>query len=79
MRNNTFRYIANKYRKTEELEPSTQRRNEFVCDKLYTAIGNHSINDITPSQILEVCCLYERPGKTDSAKRMRSKASQVFH
>ena len=36
------------------------------------------IDSITATQILEVCRLYERQGKTDSAKRMRSKASQVF-
>lgn len=75
---NTFREIADVFRKTEELEPSTQRRNQFVWDKLYTAIGDYPVDDITPSQILEVCRLYERQGKTDSAKRMRSKASQVF-
>lgn len=75
---NTFKLIADEYRKTEELEPSTQRRNQFVWDKLYAAIGGDPIEDITPSQILEVCRLYERQGKTESAKRMRSKASQVF-
>ena len=74
----TFQLIADEYRKTEELEPSTQRRNQFVWDKLYAAIGNYLIDSITPSQILEVCRLYEKQGKTDSAKRMRSKASQVF-
>lgn len=75
---NTFRDIADEFRKTEELESSTQRRNQFVWDKLYLAIGDYPLDDITPSQILEVCRLYERQGKTDSAKRMRSKASQVF-
>lgn len=75
---NTFKLIANEYRKTEELEPSTQRRNQFVWDKLYAAIGDYPIDSITPSQILEVCRIYERQGKIDSAKRMRSKASQVF-
>jgi integrase len=75
---NTFKLIADEYRKTEELEPSTQRRNQFVWNKLYAAIGGYPIGDITPSQILEVCRLYERQGKTESAKRMRSKASQVF-
>lgn len=75
---NTFKLIADEYRKTEELEPSTQRRNQFVWDKLYAAIGGYPIGDIAPSQILEVCRLYERQGKTESAKRMRSKASQVF-
>lgn len=76
--NNSFKSIADEYRKTEELEPSTQRRNQFVWDKLYAAIGEYPIDVITPSQILEVCRLYERQGKNDSAKRMRSKASQVF-
>lgn len=75
---NTFKLIADEYRKTEELEPSTQRRNQFVWDKLYAAIGGYPISDITPSQILDVCRLYEQQGKTESAKRMRSKASQVF-
>ncbi|WP_180101955.1 integrase arm-type DNA-binding domain-containing protein [Acinetobacter sp. YH12126] len=75
---NTFALIADEYRKTEELEPSTQRRNEFVWDKLYASIGEMVITDITPTQILDVCRIYERQGKTDSAKRMRSKASQVF-
>jgi hypothetical protein len=39
---NTFKLIADEYRKTEELEPSTQRRNQFVWDKLYVAIGGYT-------------------------------------
>jgi len=76
--NNTFKAVAEEYRKTEVLEPSTQRRNEFVWTKLYMAIGNYPISDITATQILDACRLYEKQGKTDSAKRMRSKASQVY-
>lgn len=75
---NTFALIADEYKKTEELEPSTQRRNQFVWDKLYSAIGDKLISDIKPTQILEVCRIYARQGKTDSAKCIRSKASQVF-
>lgn len=78
LQNNTFKLIADEYRKTEELEASTQSRNKFVWDKLYAAIGDRPISDITATQILDVCRIYERQGKTDSAKRMRSKASQVF-
>ena len=77
-RGNTFKTVAEEYRKTEELEASTQRRNAFVWDKLYMAIGNYPISEITAAQILEACRLYEKQGKTDSAKRMRSKASQVY-
>jgi hypothetical protein len=51
---NTFKLVADEYRKTEELEPSTQRRNQFVWDKLYVAIGGCPIDEITPSQILEI-------------------------
>lgn len=76
--NNTFKAVAEEYRKTEELEPSTKRRNEFVWVKLYMAIGNYPISEITASQILDACRVYEKQGKTDSAKRMRSKASQVY-
>jgi hypothetical protein len=74
----SFKLIADEYRKTEEFEPSTQRRNNFVWDTLYAAIGNYQIDSIAPSQILEVCRLYEWQRKIESAKRMRSKASQVF-
>lgn len=75
---NTFRSIAEEYRKTEELADSTQRRNGFVWEKLYMSIGNTPIAEITATQILDACRIYENQGKTDSAKRMRSKASQVF-
>ncbi|MHA3098342.1 tyrosine-type recombinase/integrase [Acinetobacter brisouii] len=77
-RGKTFKTVAEEYRKTEELEASTQRRNAFVWDKLYMAIGNYPISEITAAQILDACRLYEQQGKTDSAKRMRSKASQVY-
>lgn len=76
--NNTFKAIAEEFRKTEELEPSTQRRNAFVWEKLYLSIGNYPISEITATQILDACRLYEKHGKTDSARRMRSKASQVY-
>ncbi|MHA5057488.1 tyrosine-type recombinase/integrase [Acinetobacter schindleri] len=75
---NTFKSVAEEFRKTEELEPSTQRRNAFVWEKLYLSIGNYPISEITATQILDACRLYEKHGKTDSARRMRSKASQVY-
>ena len=51
---NTFKLVADEFRKTEELEPSTQRRNQFVLDKLYAAIGGFPIDSITATQILEI-------------------------
>jgi hypothetical protein len=73
----SFKLIADEYRKTEELKSSTQRRNNCVWGTLYAAIGNYQIDSITLSQILEVCRLHERQRKIESAKQMRSKASQV--
>lgn len=75
---NTFKSVAEEFRKTEELELSTQKRNSFVWEKLYLSIGHTPISEITATQILDACRLYEKQGKTDSARRMRSKASQVF-
>jgi hypothetical protein len=51
---NTFKLVADEFRKTEELELSTQRRNQFVWDKLYAAIGGFPIDSITATQILEI-------------------------
>ncbi|MFH7764978.1 integrase arm-type DNA-binding domain-containing protein [Acinetobacter sp. BSP-28] len=76
---NTFKFIAEEFRKTEELESSTQKRNAFVWEKLYLSIGKYPISEITAAQILDACRLYEKQGKTDSARRMRSKDLQVFH
>ncbi|WP_441375026.1 tyrosine-type recombinase/integrase [Acinetobacter lwoffii] len=75
---NTFKSVAEEFRKTEELESSTQKRNAYVWEKLYLSIGNYPISEITATQILDACRLYEKQGKTDSARRMRSKASQVY-
>lgn len=75
---NTFQAVADEYRKTEELEPSTKKKNRFIWDKLYMSIGRMPISEITPTQILDTCRIYEKQGKYESARLMRSKAAQVF-
>lgn len=75
---NTFEFVANEYRKIEELAPATKKKNRFIWDKLYMSIGRFPISEITPTQILDACRIYESQGKYESARLMRSKAAQVF-
>ena len=75
---NTFEAIAHDFMKTENIENSTAKRNAHVFKYLFQAIGNKPINDITAIELLDVCRIYDAQGKTDVARRMRSKASQVF-
>lgn len=74
----TFAAVADEFRLTEEITESTKQRNDSIWEKLYLSVGSIPISEITALQILDACRLYENQGKYDSAKRMRSKASQVF-
>ncbi|EOG4087978.1 integrase arm-type DNA-binding domain-containing protein [Acinetobacter baumannii] len=74
----TFASVADEFRLTEEITESTKQRNDAIWEKLYLSVGSIPISEITALQILDACRIYENQGKFDSAKRMRSKASQVF-
>ena len=63
---------------TEVLVESTSQRNQFVYKYLFQAIGHRPINEITAIELLDICKIYEKQGKIETARRMRSKASQVF-
>ena len=64
--------------KTESVMPSTASRNAFSYQHLFDAIGKRPIHEITARELLTVCQVYEKQGKFEAARRMRSKASQVF-
>lgn len=74
----TFEYVAREFMQTETIKESTKKRNLFAFQYLFNAIGKHPINEITARELLEVIRLYDSQGKNETARRMRSKASQVF-
>lgn len=76
--NNTFEAVAREFMQTEKVADSTRHRNEFVYQYLFDAIGKKPIHEITARHLLDVCQIYEKQGKTETARRMRSKAGQVF-
>ena len=76
--NNTFEAVAREFMKTEKLAESTMHRNQFIYRYLFDAIGHKPIHEITARNLLDVCQIYEQQGKTETARRMRSKAGQVF-
>lgn len=75
---NTFEQVAREFMKTESVMPSTASRNVFSYQHLFDAIGKRPIHEITARELLSVCHVYEKQGKYEAARRMRSKASQVF-
>lgn len=75
---NTFEQVAREFMKTESVMPSTASRNAFSYQHLFDAIGKRPIHEITARELLSVCQVYEKQGKYEAARRMRSKASQVF-
>ena len=75
---NTFEAVAKEFMQTEVIAESTRHRNEFIYQYLFDAIGKKPIHEITARQLLDVCQIYEKQGKSETARRMRSKAGQVF-
>ncbi len=75
---NTFEAVAREFMQTEKLADSTRHRNEFIYQYLFDAIGKKPIHEITARQLLDVCQIYDKQGKSETARRMRSKAGQVF-
>lgn len=75
---NTFKAVALDFMQTESVAESTAKRNNFIYSYLFDAFGETPINNITARQLLSVCQIYEKQGKTETARRMRSKAGQVF-
>lgn len=76
--NNTFEAVAREFMQTEVVAEATRIRNGYVYQYLFDSIGKRPIHEITARQLLEVCQLYEKQGKPETARRMRSKAGQVF-
>ncbi|WP_180181125.1 integrase arm-type DNA-binding domain-containing protein [Acinetobacter sp. YH01021] len=75
---NTFEAVAREFMQTEVVAESTRHRNEFIYQYLFDAIGKKPIHEISARQLLDVCQIYEKQGKSETARRMRSKAGQVF-
>lgn len=75
---NTFEAVAREFMQTEVLAESTRHRNEFIYQYLFDAIGKKPIHEISARHLLEVCQIYDKQGKSETARRMRSKAGQVF-
>lgn len=76
--NNTFEAVAREFMQTEKLAESTRERNNYIFQYLFDAIGKKPVNEITPRHLLDLCQIYEKQGKSETAKRMRSKAGQVL-
>ncbi len=76
---NSFEIIAREWldRQTDKAEV-TRAKSEWLLSFAIAEFGKLPINEITPPQVLAACRKLESEGKLETARRIRSKCSQVF-
>lgn len=77
-RENTFQAVAELFKSKEDVKAGTKIRNERIYQKLFREIGQMPISDIQAKHLVKAIEKEENKGFIENAKRMRSKASQVF-
>jgi integrase len=78
---NRFADVAEEYiakREAEGLAPATLKKSRWFLDLLRPSIGQRPIAEITPQELLAALRKIEKKGHRETAKKMRSFASQVF-
>lgn len=76
---NTFKLIAYEWlsRQTDKAE-ATRKKSAWLLQFAIDDFGDLAINEITPPMVLAACRKAENEGKLETAKRIRTKCSQVF-
>jgi Arm DNA-binding domain len=78
---NTFQAVAEEWlakSEREDLSPVTLKKNRWLLNFTYPALGRRPIADISPHELLAVLRTVEVRGRHESAKRIRATCSQVF-
>jgi hypothetical protein len=77
---NTFKAVAEEwYAKAEKegLAPATLNKIRWLLDFAYPSLGNRTIAEILPHELLLVLRKFEAKGRHESAKRLRSTCGQA--
>ncbi|WOE32729.1 MULTISPECIES: tyrosine-type recombinase/integrase [unclassified Acinetobacter] len=75
---NTFKKIAEEWKTKQNFAESTIQKSNSLLEVIYENIGNKPIDKITPVDVLNVCRIYERQGKLETAKKVKVRCGQVF-
>lgn len=74
----TFEIVADEWINKQNLAESTIKKSKSLLSVIYESIGKKPINRITPVDILNICKIYERQGKLETAKKVKVKCGQVL-
>ncbi|OTG85513.1 integrase [Acinetobacter sp. ANC 4558] len=75
---NTFKFVASEWLSKQSLAESTIKKSKSLFDVIFESIGKKPINKITPVDVLNICRIYERQGKFETAKKVKVKCGQVL-
>lgn len=75
---NTFTAVSNEWIARQNLSESTIIKSQKYFKVIIDNIGEKPINAITPMDVLNVCRIYEREGKYETAKKIKVKCSQIL-
>ena len=75
---NTFEFVANEWLSKQNLAESTIKKSKSLLSVIYENIGQKPINKITPVDVLNICRIYERQEKFETAKKVKVKCGQVL-
>ena len=75
---NTFEFVANEWLSKQNLAESTIKKSKSLLSVIYENIGQKPINKITSVDVLNICRIYERQEKFETAKKVKVKCGQVL-
>lgn len=75
---NTFAAVSEEWMTKQNLAESTIAKNKKFFQVIVDNIGDKPINSITPMDVLNVCRIYEREEKYETAKKIKVKCGQIL-
>lgn len=75
---NTFAAIAEEWESKQNFAESTLRGHKRLLEVINSYIGKKPIDTITPVDVLNICRVYEKEEKLETAKKVKVKCGQIF-
>ncbi|HIQ33690.1 tyrosine-type recombinase/integrase [Acinetobacter venetianus] len=75
---NIFFIVAQEWATKQNFADSTMKGQQRLFDVIFKHIGQVPIHELKPMDILKICRIYEKEGKHETAKKVRTKCGQIF-
>ncbi|HCQ9935560.1 TPA: integrase arm-type DNA-binding domain-containing protein [Acinetobacter baumannii] len=75
---NTFGAVAAEWESKQDFAESTIRGHKRLLQVINANIGKKPIDKVTPVEVLNICRIYEKQGKLETAKKVKVKCGQIM-